>query len=123
MIRRPPRSTLFPYTTLFRSPQGFMVEGSERGHVGVGHDHRVAGRVGKQVQDDEVEPGAVQDQVFAVRSGVGGGLFAKDATLPPGALADVAESPRCPQWIHRRGSSALPSRAGFERRYSGADKT
>src|SRR3712207_6992008 len=23
MIRRPPRSTLFPYTTLFRSPQGF----------------------------------------------------------------------------------------------------
>src|SRR5947207_5262006 len=23
MIRRPPRSTLFPYTTLFRSPEGF----------------------------------------------------------------------------------------------------
>src|SRR2546429_5128763 len=23
MIRRPPRSTLFPYTTLFRSPLGF----------------------------------------------------------------------------------------------------
>src|SRR2546426_7920808 len=23
MIRRPPRSTLFPYTTLFRSPVGF----------------------------------------------------------------------------------------------------
>src|SRR3989454_7821132 len=23
MIRRPPRSTLFPYTTLFRSPKGF----------------------------------------------------------------------------------------------------
>src|SRR2546430_12508946 len=28
MIRRPPRSTLFPYTTLFRS-----VLGDERGHV------------------------------------------------------------------------------------------
>src|SRR2546430_16706143 len=28
MIRRPPRSTLFPYTTLFRSGQGF--EGLER---------------------------------------------------------------------------------------------
>src|SRR5260221_8728064 len=25
MIRRPPRSTLFPYTTLFRSPQGANV--------------------------------------------------------------------------------------------------
>src|SRR3982750_4854619 len=26
MIRRPPRSTLFPYTTLFRSPRGDAVE-------------------------------------------------------------------------------------------------
>src|SRR3712207_9051319 len=25
MIRRPPRSTLFPYTTLFRSPQGVLL--------------------------------------------------------------------------------------------------
>src|SRR2546422_9382825 len=26
MIRRPPRSTLFPYTTLFRSPHGYLPE-------------------------------------------------------------------------------------------------
>src|SRR2546422_6419146 len=26
MIRRPPRSTLFPYTTLFRSGNGFVAE-------------------------------------------------------------------------------------------------
>src|SRR2546427_9286483 len=26
MIRRPPRSTLFPYTTLFRSPNGAVLE-------------------------------------------------------------------------------------------------
>src|SRR3712207_7805741 len=26
MIRRPPRSTLFPYTTLFRSPRGRITE-------------------------------------------------------------------------------------------------
>src|SRR3712207_8852083 len=26
MIRRPPRSTLFPYTTLFRSADGFRLE-------------------------------------------------------------------------------------------------
>src|SRR3712207_6965752 len=42
MIRRPPRSTLFPYTTLFRSsPQadvGQQVEGGvERAEGGVGH--------------------------------------------------------------------------------------
>src|SRR2546430_12283151 len=27
MIRRPPRSTLFPYTTLFRSPRSRLVQG------------------------------------------------------------------------------------------------
>src|ERR1035441_7142896 len=36
MIRRPPRSTLFPYTTLFRSPIGQEVQKtveSERAHT------------------------------------------------------------------------------------------
>src|SRR2546427_7669987 len=36
MIRRPPRSTLFPYTTLFRSPDFY-----HRGHLRAGgHDGR-----------------------------------------------------------------------------------
>src|SRR2546430_4841890 len=30
MIRRPPRSTLFPYTTLFRSPHKACCEGTQR---------------------------------------------------------------------------------------------
>src|SRR2546422_5996994 len=30
MIRRPPRSTLFPYTTLFRSPSGKNYDASRR---------------------------------------------------------------------------------------------
>src|SRR5260370_25391843 len=30
MIRRPPRSTLFPYTTLFRSGPGLPLEGGHR---------------------------------------------------------------------------------------------
>src|SRR5256885_9042902 len=38
MIRRPPRSTLFPYTTLFRSPG--------RAQEGGGHDRRPGGRQG-----------------------------------------------------------------------------
>src|SRR5712664_4671723 len=37
MIRRPPRSTLFPYTTLFRST-GFDSE--RRGRAAVGHARR-----------------------------------------------------------------------------------
>src|SRR2546425_3351036 len=39
MIRRPPRSTLFPYTTLFRSRFSFsalVVVGDGKGHVGFG---------------------------------------------------------------------------------------
>src|SRR5437016_10681217 len=32
MIRRPPRSTLFPYTTLFRSKDHARPEGAQRGH-------------------------------------------------------------------------------------------
>src|SRR3712207_8290120 len=45
MIRRPPRSTLFPYTTLFRSPaaQAAVHAGGPAAHaVRVGPDHRRA---------------------------------------------------------------------------------
>src|SRR2546426_8760521 len=37
MIRRPPRSTLFPYTTLFRSCLGSWADGAH--HEGGPHDH------------------------------------------------------------------------------------
>src|SRR2546430_12574833 len=37
MIRRPPRSTLFPYTTLFRSVFLFIVR--------LKHDHTIGGRL------------------------------------------------------------------------------
>src|SRR2546422_8677965 len=33
MIRRPPRSTLFPYTTLFRSPKWSRTAAAERGRL------------------------------------------------------------------------------------------
>src|SRR3712207_8340242 len=39
MIRRPPRSTLFPYTTLFRSWHGELVR-SRAGDIGPGLDTR-----------------------------------------------------------------------------------
>src|SRR3712207_7471094 len=49
MIRRPPRSTLFPYTTLFRSPPDHLQPPSRRDHVGgdarlAAHDERVVRR-------------------------------------------------------------------------------
>src|SRR5438132_3170559 len=47
MIRRPPRSTLFPYTTLFRSPLGGVGEDRPRalrhaGEVDLGDGERAA---------------------------------------------------------------------------------
>src|SRR3712207_8089984 len=47
MIRRPPRSTLFPYTTLFRSERDRLVGEAAVGR-GVVAAHRYAGRVGHE---------------------------------------------------------------------------
>src|SRR3712207_9556630 len=50
MIRRPPRSTLFPYTTLFRSRGLAPREGRGHGHEeqqGEAHRHRHAAEVGR----------------------------------------------------------------------------
>src|SRR3712207_8011756 len=43
MIRRPPRSTLFPYTTLFRSPRHHRLRTSERMYARMilGNTHKV----------------------------------------------------------------------------------
>src|SRR5260370_14806598 len=53
MIRRPPRSTLFPYTTLFRSPGGRPDGSAEAGRIagrqGQSGDHRVS--AGKRFDD------------------------------------------------------------------------
>src|SRR3712207_8478433 len=44
MIRRPPRSTLFPYTTLFRSPHPGPLVGPVEPHLA--HRRREADRLG-----------------------------------------------------------------------------
>src|SRR3712207_7570488 len=46
MIRRPPRSTLFPYTTLFRSRRGTRARG---GQGGAGPARRLQPRLGARV--------------------------------------------------------------------------
>src|SRR2546430_9436724 len=59
MIRRPPRSTLFPYTTLFRSPiYERLVACSEHVHVAAGHvlQHLSAWRVGHRVVGKQRAP-------------------------------------------------------------------
>src|SRR3989442_11955458 len=48
MIRRPPRSTLFPYTTLFRSPHNLgeiMPDGSNKARLRVSTDLQAFGLI------------------------------------------------------------------------------
>src|SRR3712207_7865309 len=49
MIRRPPRSTLFPYTTLFRSDRGEGTLDAGRPLEGGSHRHREGLREGGEI--------------------------------------------------------------------------
>src|SRR3712207_8088933 len=61
MIRRPPRSTLFPYTTLFRSPQRV---GRKRRRPGLGPRH--AGSVVEAVLSEVVGLATVFERVRSI---------------------------------------------------------
>src|SRR3712207_8705079 len=53
MIRRPPRSTLFPYTTLFRSPRGGRrARAGERGTRRVRAARAAAARAGRDRSEE-----------------------------------------------------------------------
>src|SRR5256885_17107981 len=57
MIRRPPRSTLFPYTTLFRSP---LIDRDQRKRH-VSHEADVAKHLNCEFQQSPPGPGARTD--------------------------------------------------------------
>src|SRR2546429_6624327 len=67
MIRRPPRSTLFPYTPLFRSEDRAAGEAPARGRDGGHHDWRgerhqhPAGAAGQKTPDEK-PPKAERDR-------------------------------------------------------------
>src|SRR5256885_11635309 len=62
MIRRPPRSTLFPYTTLFRSIHAFMNMGNDVIVLWPGQTSLQAGgqRAGKKVERSEEHTSELQ---------------------------------------------------------------
>src|SRR3712207_8420887 len=65
MIRRPPRSTLFPYTTLFRSTVSAAVEhqrGEEAGQVQQAEQERLAGPGPSQSPEEPQGPQAEEGQ-------------------------------------------------------------
>src|SRR3712207_8402817 len=71
MIRRPPRSTLFPYTTLFRSAHGVLHRDQRRGARGVdrvGRAHEV--EPVRDPPDDDVrdQPGRSEEHTSELQS-------------------------------------------------------
>src|SRR6266705_5331969 len=108
MIRRPPRSTLFPYTTLFRS--------DDRAHMAVrpagGHNHGVCDRrFAGEIDGDGVlslhvvEAGEDQAKnLLSVRSHLGDGFG--------GAMSASAREYGCRQGFLSFRCSSAPREAG-----------
>src|SRR5256886_12153803 len=88
MIRRPPRSTLFPYTTLFRSQ--LVAERIERFANIVGRERVMAGAdcgFGTFARLGPVEPGIPHPKLRALVEG------GQPASPPPWTLAFMALAP------------------------------
>src|ERR1035441_4755432 len=81
MIRRPPRSTLFPYTTLFRSHASGGADAEASGEP--------AGRRGRIVERCRTTPGMAVSSLFGAL-GVGGGWLNGVVQFVP--------------WAHRGGN-------------------
>src|SRR3989441_8687876 len=115
MIRRPPRSTLFPYTTLFRSPLGLPARLLDRHHVAVplrqaahgddvGRSHQGEREQVTDQEDEEREPGArVCGRAAVEEHGALGALHLVDQ------LADAIHDVLAPvgQHVLARGREAL----------------
>src|SRR2546422_8246201 len=92
MIRRPPRSTLFPYTTLFRSDVHQRFKGNERGRCGQGVAVVASARSVDRRRDRKStrlnsSHGYISYAVFCLKK-------KKDEPNPPdqpGRLSDVAQ--------------------------------
>src|SRR3712207_4212487 len=88
MVRRPPRSTLFPYTTLYRS---LLAAGGDR--VDARIDGGVAPAVGGQhLGDEAADPPETDDHDPALVAVGGGALLLRGYVDPPGGhLAELGE--------------------------------
>src|SRR2546426_12732853 len=104
MIRRPPRSTLFPYTTLFRSEVGLEMAANRRGSVDdprlPREDRSVGRRVGTERGRDVVTHRTRREGPIGVhhRTSRTGGILIREAAL---TLCTRGREAR--RWGGRRG--------------------
>src|SRR5260370_19310754 len=108
MIRRPPRSTLFPYTTLFRSQvrtQKSLAINNDRANRALGIDITIGGNRPQQNNyrldgvsiDDQTSaaPGSIQGGGLSVRAARGVSLVPSNAPPDYGKTSDggVTDAP------------------------------
>src|SRR5256886_16626187 len=99
MIRRPPRSTLFPYTTLFRSMSGIYLRGRGDQLVQLGALARVEEGVGpRQINHFNRVPSFTLSASLVPGFAPGGALDSVDRlarqVLPPGSTTALAGDSR-----------------------------
>src|SRR3989454_9625986 len=117
MIRRPPRSTLFPYTTLFRSPQhpGQEVAVLEA-VVGPAEERDLAAQVSpREIRDGLGGAGAVEEQrighvSLTLSRQVTGVEFAELVPTHDVEAVDVAELPAQRQQRLQRHGGVVEAR-------------
>src|SRR5690349_23686171 len=68
MIRRPPRSTLFPYTTLFRSLRAPVIDAADHGEDRGVADHVGVGAGGREERQRRQPPEQVLRDIGGMRS-------------------------------------------------------
>src|SRR4051794_19656797 len=97
MIRRPPRSTLFPYTTLFRSDIGRMVLAAEGRKANDSHDqYPVQQECRDRKSGSAGMPRPISYAVFCLKKkkpDEGGGRPAPVRAAPGGAARSPAGGP------------------------------
>src|SRR5256885_16910648 len=98
MIRRPPRSTLFPYTTLFRSRGTRLPQQPVVGRL----DPRVAALdavlgAGQRPRIERVDPRPLYRRLSVGRGGPGGEL-----SQPPRAVGDATQLAAPPHHTRRQ---------------------
>src|ERR1039457_4552389 len=124
MIRRPPRSTLFPYTTLFRSR--FPVrpgQGSYQGRPGAPQGMRPSAAPGQSRPSGPPRPGGAPPSRYPQRPGGGGGRPAQGpiGSQRPGATGGVAKAePGKP--LYARKPPASRGRPTIEKRYAEGER-
>src|SRR3712207_8640399 len=91
MIRRPPRSTLFPYTTLFRSVRAVLPlgtdafagrDGGDAGGAEVGPDHARSGETDRKSTRLNSSHANISYAVFCLKKNTDDRLASIDSTNP-----------------------------------------